>query len=98
MLRRWITDPITQDLESGKMVFLAGPRQVGKTTLARHLLEESGSGIYLNWDNRNDRGEIRSARWPGGEALIVLDEITSGGDGSGGSRVSTTNTSRVSAS
>lgn len=59
----------------GKMVFVVGPRQVGKTTLARHVLASSGPGIYLNWDNRNDRREIRAARWPAGKTLLVFDEL-----------------------
>lgn len=57
------------------MVFLAGPRQVGKTTVARHLLAASKTGLYRSWDNRSDRQEIRAARWPGGKALVVLDEL-----------------------
>jgi hypothetical protein len=57
------------------MVFLAGPRQVGKTTLARQVLETSGNGVYLSFDNRDDRRQIRAARWPGGEATVVLDEL-----------------------
>jgi predicted AAA+ superfamily ATPase len=57
------------------MVFLAGPRQVGKTTLAQQVLAANENGIYLNWDNRDDRREIRAARWPGGSALVVLDEL-----------------------
>lgn len=58
-----------------KMVFVAGPRQVGKTTVARHLLARWEAGTYLSWDNRRDRAEIRAARWPGGDALVVLDEL-----------------------
>ena len=73
-LRRYLETPISMDLDE-KMVFLAGPRQVGKTTLARHLLASSGPGIYLNWDNREDRREIRAARWPAGKALLVFDEL-----------------------
>ena len=73
-LRRTLEAPIRMDLNE-KMVFLAGPRQVGKTTLARHLLDSSGPGIYLNWDNREDRREIRAARWPGDKALLVFDEL-----------------------
>jgi uncharacterized protein len=71
---RYLEGPIRQDLPN-KMVFVAGPRQVGKTTLAQHLLREWEAGVYLNWDNRGDRREIRAARWPGGEAIIVLDEL-----------------------
>jgi len=72
--KRYLEASITEDLEK-KMVFLAGPRQVGKTTLARQILERTGSGIYLNWDRKEDRREIRAARWPGGKALVVLDEL-----------------------
>jgi hypothetical protein len=38
-----------------QMVFLTGPRQVGKTTTCRSLAEKSH---YLNWDNQNDRSII----------------------------------------
>jgi len=65
---------IATDLAS-KMVLVAGPRQVGKTTLARQILSTWPQGVYLSWDNRADRREIRAARWPGGSALVVLDEL-----------------------
>lgn len=76
---RYLEAPIAEDLRS-KMVFLAGPRQVGKTTLARNLLAAWPAGSYLSWDNRADRKEIRAARWPaesdgGAGALLVLDEL-----------------------
>jgi hypothetical protein len=73
-LVRYLERAIQEDLQT-KMVFLAGPRQVGKTTLARHVLETLGGGTYLSWDNREDRAEIRAARWPGGNAVVVLDEL-----------------------
>jgi hypothetical protein len=65
---------ISTDLAS-KMVLLAGPRQVGKTTLARQILSSWPQGVYLSWDNRADRRDIRAARWPGDPALVVLDEL-----------------------
>ena len=73
-LKRYLHTAVAADLGK-KMVFLAGARQVGKTTLAQQVLAASGEGIYLNWDNWDDRREIRSARWPGGEALVILDEL-----------------------
>lgn len=73
MRERYLEAPLAADL-GRKMVFLAGPRQVGKTTLAQRLLE-ARPGLYLSWDNREDRREIRTARWPGGAALVVLDEL-----------------------
>lgn len=58
---RYLESSVREDLAE-KMVFIAGPRQVGKTTLARRILASSESGAYLNWDNRGDRAEIRAAR------------------------------------
>jgi predicted AAA+ superfamily ATPase len=71
---RYLEKTISQDLES-KMVFVAGPRQVGKTTLAKRVLRTWRSGAYLAWDNRDDRAVMRAAQWPAGEALVVLDEL-----------------------
>ncbi len=34
-----------------KMAFVSGPRQVGKTTLARGLLKARGTGRYITWDD-----------------------------------------------
>jgi len=71
---RYLEQGIREDLR-GKMVFVAGPRQVGKTTLAQQLSAADSADLYLSWDNRDDRREIRAARWPAGEALVVLDEL-----------------------
>ena len=73
-LARYLEAPIDDDLKA-KMVLVAGPRQVGKSTLARRILRRRVGGAYYSWDNRDDRKEIRAARWPGGDALVVLDEI-----------------------
>jgi len=72
-IHRYLEDPIREDLAE-KMVLLAGPRQVGKTTLAHHLLA-ADAGAYFNWDNRQDRREIQAARWPADGRLVVLDEL-----------------------
>jgi predicted AAA+ superfamily ATPase len=71
---RYLEPAVEADLEA-KMVLLAGPRQVGKTTLARRVLRGRKTGVYLSWDNREDRRDIRAARWPGGPSLVVLDEL-----------------------
>ncbi|MBM4253423.1 MAG: ATP-binding protein [Deltaproteobacteria bacterium] len=39
----------------GKMAFVAGPRQVGKTTLAKDLLAKRGAGKYGTWDDKDFR-------------------------------------------
>ena len=73
--QRYLTKFVTEDLKE-KMVFVGGPRQVGKTTLARKLVgnhfQHPG---YFNWDNRQDRRSIMQSSWPGDAELIILDEI-----------------------
>jgi hypothetical protein len=45
--------------EEAKMGFVAGPRQVGKTTLAKHLLSLVASeAFYFNWDIESHRKAI----------------------------------------
>lgn len=72
---RGLTQYILEDL-SEKMVFVGGPRQVGKTTLARELVATHfNNAAYYNWDSRNDRRKIMQSDWPGNADLIILDEV-----------------------
>ncbi|MDE0451214.1 MAG: ATP-binding protein [Gammaproteobacteria bacterium] len=75
-LARYLADPIRDDL-SRKMVFLGGPRQVGKTTLALALLgtNDSRDPAYLNWDSPRVRPGLLRGELPPGESRLVLDEI-----------------------
>jgi hypothetical protein len=74
---RYVEPVITSDF-ARKMVFLAGPRQSGKTTIAKKLLKDFRQDIetrYLNWDSTEDREKILRQRFPAGEGMLVLDEI-----------------------
>ncbi|MBI2606468.1 MAG: ATP-binding protein [Deltaproteobacteria bacterium] len=73
---RYLTSHIQSDLRE-KMVFLGGPRQVGKTTLAQSLIRDyrDQHPAYLTWDNLAHQKRIREQLWPSTEKLIVLDEI-----------------------
>jgi len=72
---RYLTKFVIEDLGE-KMVFVGGPRQVGKTTLARELVaKQFGQSSYYNWDSKNDRRKIMQSVWPGSADLIILDEI-----------------------
>jgi len=72
---RYITPYILQDLKK-KMVFVGGPRQVGKTTLAKAILaEEYPEGRYFNWDYDEDRQDIIKKRWSKDNSLLVFDEL-----------------------
>ncbi len=59
------------------MVFLAGPRQCGKTTLAKSLFTsaEREKTHYFNWDASADREKILRSHFPTEGGLLVLDEI-----------------------
>jgi predicted AAA+ superfamily ATPase len=72
---RYITPYILDDLKK-KMVFIGGPRQVGKTTLAQAVLSDSyPSGRYLNWDFDEDRQDILHKKWSTKNNLLVFDEL-----------------------
>ncbi|NUM88789.1 MAG: ATP-binding protein [Bdellovibrionales bacterium] len=71
---RYLEPPLIKDLEK-KMVFLGGPRQCGKTTLATAILKKSPSGRYFNWDFPPDRSALRQMEWKSSDSLLVFDEI-----------------------
>ncbi|OGQ97170.1 MAG: hypothetical protein A2521_16320 [Deltaproteobacteria bacterium RIFOXYD12_FULL_57_12] len=66
--------PLIANDPQGKMVFLTGPRQVGKTHLALALLKQTPNGVYLNYDNLEDRAIITRAAWLPTTEFLVLDE------------------------
>ena len=73
--KRYLTTYIVDDLKD-KMVFVGGPRQVGKTTLCQNFVGASFKNhAYFNWDNRADRKTIMAGSWPGDAELLIFDEI-----------------------
>lgn len=74
VMKRYLDDLVLKDLPI-KAVVLTGPRQVGKTTLSRHLMQSFGSAQYLNWDVLADRGVLQRQSWNPRAGLLVMDEI-----------------------
>lgn len=83
MLEHFLFDP---RLQAGKMIFLSGPRQVGKTTFARTRLAAAGDpALYFDWDDpfvrrayeRNPRFLIAPLAAAAGNQphLVVFDEL-----------------------
>lgn len=73
--KRYLTEFVVEDLAE-KMVFIGGPRQVGKTTIARDLIaKQFHQSGYYNWDSKSDRRKIMQSNWPGNADLIIFDEI-----------------------
>jgi len=69
-----------------KMLLLTGPRQVGKTTLAKLTESRFDNSLYLNWDNEDHQrlilegpSELIQRVKPGADeesrSLIIFDEI-----------------------
>jgi len=83
LVARYLFDP---EMTTDKMIFLTGPRQVGKTTFARNWLDSAGcSDTYFNWDDPAVIVEYRrnplffknivEERYKGKPVPVVFDEI-----------------------
>lgn len=69
---RYLTPFLKNDLLR-KALLLTGPRQVGKSTLCKSLMD--ADGVCFNWDILRDQKMIRNQSWPKDSSLVVLDEI-----------------------
>ncbi len=84
MLERTALGIIREIIEQyNKMAFVSGPRQVGKTTLAKRYQEQFEQSLYLNWDIPTHQKRIltdplffeKENRDPRKPLLVVFDEI-----------------------
>ncbi len=69
---RYLEKHIRNDLKK-KMVFVGGPRQVGKTTLSKEFITQKEQ--YYNWDILKHRDIIKKHIFNPSLKLIVLDEV-----------------------
>lgn len=78
MIFKRYLEPYLRKFLNEKMVFLGGPRQVGKTTLALKILGETaneGHPAYLNWDNPLVPARLKKGELPPDQRCVILDEI-----------------------
>ena len=76
-MQRFYESLIADDLTK-KMVFIGGPRQVGKTTLCKMIansMPKDQKSQYLNWDVDEDRKIITNKLWHKHYNLIIFDEL-----------------------
>jgi predicted AAA+ superfamily ATPase len=73
-MKRIQQELVRRDL-ARKMVFLTGPRQVGKTSLALAISESFENSVYLNYDHFAHREVIHKANWLPETELLILDEL-----------------------
>jgi predicted AAA+ superfamily ATPase len=65
------------------LLMISGPRQSGKTTFTRSILNDSAQGIYFNWDILSDRSKLladpyffqKINRKTNEKPLVIYDEI-----------------------
>ena len=75
---RKIEPEILRALHNNPVVAITGPRQCGKSTLARHLAKNFHSSIYLDMERPSDLQKMENAEWFLGSQkgkLICIDEI-----------------------
>lgn len=65
---------ILKDLEK-KLVLLVGPRQCGKTWLAKDIAKNFPNSVYLNYDQQIDKKIILEQSWLDSTDLLILDEL-----------------------
>ena len=73
---RYLSSAIKNDMKK-KMVFISGPRQVGKTTLSLNFVKPptEKNPAYLNWDIPDHRKKILKNEIPIKNKTIIFDEI-----------------------
>ena len=81
-IHRLLSNPLREELQTFPVVALVGPRQVGKTSLARLLLAElSQSGravVMLDLERPSDLAKLNDAELfldPLADHLVILDEV-----------------------
>ena len=77
-IAREIEPRILSALKNNPVVALTGPRQCGKSTLARLLLKENPNNIYLDMERPSDIRKLEDAEWflsAQKGKLICIDEI-----------------------
>jgi predicted AAA+ superfamily ATPase len=77
MIERRIKSELTERLDEVPAVVLLGPRQVGKTTLAREIGEHRPS-VYLDLESDADRARLADPEFyldSHEDKLVILDEV-----------------------
>lgn len=81
MLDRFISKQIIEDLDFFPIVGIIGPRQVGKTTLAKHVLNKanlSANSIYVDLESSQDKRKMQDAEsylTYHKNSCVIIDEI-----------------------
>ena len=70
-MERYLQSALREDLHR-KILLVTGPRQCGKTTLARMLVDDAA---YFNYDLAEHRQLLAARAWDRRKALVIFDEL-----------------------
>jgi predicted AAA+ superfamily ATPase len=77
-IHRYIEPSIQKAIENFPVTAVTGPRQCGKSTLVKHLLEKNPNSIYIDLERPSDLRKLENAEWfltSQKGKLICIDEI-----------------------
>lgn len=80
MIKRLAEKNILEKLKTGKAIIVLGPRQTGKTTLVKKVLNELGDYLFLNCDNTIVKSQLEQANKQkirqiiGKKKIVFIDE------------------------
>lgn len=75
---RIIEATIVKAIKRNPVIAILGPRQCGKSTLAKHLIASGGEALYLDLERPSDLRKLEEAEWflsTQSNRLVCLDEI-----------------------
>ncbi len=78
MFTRQIEKEVAKLIKAFPSVALLGPRQVGKTTLAKNIMNKFKNTVYLDLEDRDDFNAIQNPKFffeNYRNALVVIDEV-----------------------
>lgn len=77
-IHRYIEPSVLKSIQNFPVTAVTGPRQCGKSTLVKHLLEAYPESIYLDLERPSDLRKLDDAEWfltSQKNKLICIDEI-----------------------
>lgn len=77
-IHRQAENNVLNALRDFPVVALTGPRQCGKSTMAKHILDKFPQSIYLDMERPSDLNKLQDAEWflsSQKDKLVCIDEI-----------------------
>lgn len=77
-VHRLVEESVLKSIANFPVTAITGPRQCGKSTLVKHLLEKNPNSIYLDLERPSDLRKLENPEWflsTQKDKLICIDEV-----------------------